>query len=123
MKRPILTLLKTHIYYIENAQLPEPENEPNLFELVKTYQIHSHSRTCWKYNKNECRLLYGPFSVIKQSFQNRLTLGKIFKKERNCSVEKDFDEKVKSYIDNHLNPATVNIIDPRKKFCTAIEHS
>ena len=89
MKRPILTLLKTHyIYYIENAQLPEPENEPNLFELVKTYQIHFHLRTCWKYN-----LSYGPFSVIKQSFQNRLTLGKIFKRERNSSVEKDFAEK------------------------------
>ena len=25
-------------------------------------------------------------------------------------------KKVKSYIDNHLNPAKVNIIDPRKKF-------
>ena len=29
-----------------NARLPQPENEPDIFELVKTYQIHSHSRTC-----------------------------------------------------------------------------
>ena len=44
-----------------NAQWPEPENEPGLFELVKTYQICSHSRTCWKYNKNECRFSHGRF--------------------------------------------------------------
>ena len=29
--------------------LPDPESEPGIFELVKLYQIHSHSRTCWKY--------------------------------------------------------------------------
>lgn len=34
-----------------NTQLPELENEPDFFELVKTDQIHSHSRTCWQYNK------------------------------------------------------------------------
>ena len=34
-----------------NTQLPGLENEPDFFELVKTDQIHSHSRTCWKYNK------------------------------------------------------------------------
>ena len=28
-------------------------------QLVKTYQVHSHSRTCWKYNTNECRFSYG----------------------------------------------------------------
>ena len=38
----------TCIDFIENtlnAQFPEPENEPELFELAKTYQIHSYSRT------------------------------------------------------------------------------
>ena len=29
--------------------LPDPESEPGLFELVKLCQIHSHSKTCWKY--------------------------------------------------------------------------
>ena len=31
-----------------NAQLPNHLNDPELFELVKTYQVHAHSRTCWK---------------------------------------------------------------------------
>ena len=26
-----------------------------LFELFKTYELHAHSNTCWKYNKSECR--------------------------------------------------------------------
>ena len=29
--------------------LPDSESEPGIFELVKLYQIHFHSRTCWKY--------------------------------------------------------------------------
>ena len=31
------------------AQLPDHLKDPELFELVKTYQVHAHSRTCWKY--------------------------------------------------------------------------
>ena len=27
------------------SDLPDPNNEPALFELVKTYQIHRHSKT------------------------------------------------------------------------------
>ena len=44
-----------YVKFIEqtiNAQLPDPLNDPDLFELVKTYQVHAHSKTCWKYNKN-----------------------------------------------------------------------
>ena len=38
-----------------NAQLPDHLEDPKLFELIKTYQVHAHSRICYKYNKNECR--------------------------------------------------------------------
>ena len=44
-----------YVKFIEqtiNAQLPDPLNDPDLFELVKTYQVHAHFKTCWKYNKN-----------------------------------------------------------------------
>ena len=33
----------------------------NQNEHVKAYQIHSHSRTCGKYKKKDCRLSYGRF--------------------------------------------------------------
>ena len=42
-----------------NGQLPKHMNDPELFELVKTYQIHVHSRSCWKYNNNDCCFSFG----------------------------------------------------------------
>ena len=44
-----------YIEFIEktiNAQLPDHSRNPKLFEIVKTYQVHAHSKTCWKYNNN-----------------------------------------------------------------------
>ena len=57
-----------YISFIErtiNAQLPDPQNDSELFELVKTYQVHAHSRTCWKYNKYECCFSHGRFFTEK----------------------------------------------------------
>ena len=51
-----------YIEFIEktiNVQLSEHSNDPELFELVEL--VHAHSRTCWKYNKNECHFLYGQY--------------------------------------------------------------
>ena len=42
-----------------NAQLPNYLNDTELSELVKMYQVQAHPRTCWKYNRNECRFFYG----------------------------------------------------------------
>ena len=96
-------------------QLPESENEPDLFELVKTYQIHSHSRTWMKYNKNECRFSYQRFLVIKL-LQNHLRLKKVDEKNEILVWRKTLLKKFKSYID--LKSLIQNII-----FCTIIEHS
>ena len=57
--------IQTETAYIEfiekviNAQLSDHLEDPELFKLVKTDQVHSHSRTYWKYDKNECRFPYG----------------------------------------------------------------
>ena len=45
------TEYKSFVERTISAALPDPESEPGLFELVKLYQIHYHSRTCWKYKK------------------------------------------------------------------------
>ena len=50
---------KSFVEMTISAGLPDPRSEPEPFELVELYQIHSHSRACWKYLK--CRFLYGPF--------------------------------------------------------------
>ena len=52
--------------------MPDPQNDSELFELVKTYQVHAH---IWR----------------------KAVLG-----------------KVKNYIDDNLNPAKVNVVDPTK---------
>ena len=45
------TEYKSFVKRTISAVLPDPESEPGLFELAKLYQIHSHSRACWKYKK------------------------------------------------------------------------
>lgn len=37
-----------------NAKLPDYETKPGILKLVKSYQIHCHYKTCWKYKKYEC---------------------------------------------------------------------
>ena len=43
------------------ADLPNPETDNSLFELVKTYQIHRHSESCRKYKNDKCRFNFGRF--------------------------------------------------------------
>ena len=43
------------------SDLPDPNTEPLLLELVKTYQIHRHSKTCRKYRNDKCRFCFDQF--------------------------------------------------------------
>ena len=113
-----------YIYLIEkaiNAQLSNHLKDPKVFELVKAYQVHAHSRTCWKYSKNECRL----------SYRRYFTEGEILAKPLDCRFSSDEKQKVlawrntllrqvKSYVDNNLCPAQVNVIDPTKDIFTKL---
>ena len=42
-----------------SSDLLHPNNEPELFELAKNYQIHHHSKTCCKYRNKKCRFRFG----------------------------------------------------------------
>ena len=55
------------------SNLPDPNNEPTLFELVKTYQIHSISKTCRKYRNEKCRFRSGKFFTNKTIIAQPLT--------------------------------------------------
>lgn len=50
---------------IIRADLPDPEREPALFNVVKTFQVHSHSQTCRKYKNTPCRFNFGHFFTDK----------------------------------------------------------
>ena len=62
-----------------NAQFPDHLER---FDLVKTYQVYAHSRTCWKYNKKECPFSYGRYftekAIIAKPFDSKFSNGKRF---------------------------------------------
>ena len=48
-----------------SAVLPDPITFPVLHNLVKTYQTHTHSKTCRKYKNLACRFNFGHFFTEK----------------------------------------------------------
>ena len=107
-----------YIEFIEkiiNAQLPDHLNDLELFDLLKTYQVHTHSRTCWKYNKNECHFSYGRCFTEKTIISKPLD-SKFSNEEKQVILtwRNILLSQFRSYIDNNLYPAKVNVIDPTK---------
>ena len=43
---------------IIQTDLPDADKEPELFDLVKNYQMHRHSKTCQKFKNKSCRFNY-----------------------------------------------------------------
>ena len=53
-----------YVEYIDKhvqAYLPDKDTDPELYELVKKYQTHSHSKSCRKYKNIACRFNFGQF--------------------------------------------------------------
>ena len=101
-----------------NAQLPHHWNDPEQFELVKTCQVHAHSRICWNYN-NECRFSYGRYFTEKAITAKSLDCKFCNDEKQEVSTWRNvLLREVKSYVDNTLNPAKVNLIDPTKDIFT-----
>ena len=75
------------------SDLPDPNNVPALFELGKTYQIHSYSKTCRKYINEKCRFRFGKFFTNKAIFAQSLQI--LFLQMSNCKKcnKKQYSEK------------------------------
>ena len=101
-----------YVEYIDKhvqANLPDENDEPELYEMIKMYQKHNHSKTCKKYKNVSCRFNFGQFFTkqttvaepldqnlddeSKSSLLNR-------RKEILCSVKQKIDEV--------LNPSKEN---------------
>ena len=95
--------------------MPNHLNDSELFELVKTYQVHSHSGNYWKYNKDECRFSYGRYftekTIIAKPLDSKFNNDE---KQEVLAWRNTLLRQVKNYIDNNLNLAKVNVIDPTK---------
>ena len=94
-----------------NAHMLDHLNDPELPELVKTYQVHAHCRTSWKYNKNECRFsdcrYFTEKIIIAKSFHCKFSN---YKKQEVLSWKNTLLLQFKSHINNKLNSAKVNVI-------------
>ena len=108
LKLPTLSLLKKQS--ILSCQTIWKE----LFEIVKTYQVHANLRIFWKYSKNEYRFSYNWYftkkTIVVRPLDSKLSNDE---KEEFLALKNTL-KQVRSYIDNHLNTAKVNVIDPTK---------
>ena len=90
---------------------PNKSENPDLRELVKKYQVHSHSKTCRKYNKNECRFGFPKFFCKRTIISEPLSddFSDVEKHEilvkRNNALN-----KVQDYISTNLHPKKNNIL-------------
>ena len=82
---------QAYIDYIDQhvqAYMPSEEDDPELHNLVKTYQKHTHSRSCRKYKNIQCRFNFGQF------FTNTTIVAEL--------LSDDLDEAIKSdLLDKH----------------------
>ena len=102
----------SYINNIVNTSLPDHSNK-ELYELVKMYQLHRHSKTCRKYKNKPCRFNFGRF------FCERTIIAKpipeaVSESERSVLLgqRSSILSKVKKYINDELNPKNHNFFDP-----------
>lgn len=71
---------------IVNEFLPNRNEQPELYELVKSYQLHRHS--CWKYKNQLCRFnferLFSKESTVAESLPVDM-----LKVEENLTLQKN----------------------------------
>ena len=119
LNSPKLTKSNTEEYtsWVNNiirTDPPDPCTEPDLFELVKTYQIHQHSKTCRKYKNEKGRFNLVNFSKTELSLHNPCQILKsVDEKNEIMGNKKLMLKKVRQYIDSELNPS-------KKAFTTSL---
>ena len=96
--------------------VPDPIKNPDLFKLLTTYQVHSHSKSYRKYKNEKCRYHFGKF-FTDYTIISILLDGNLPEDVRNSNLnERDrILGNVKEYISNNLNPKKRNILNPLKE--------
>lgn len=121
LNAPTLTKndIEEYIRFIDaivKAYVPDHDANPDLFNLVTTYQIHAHSKSCRKYKNTPCRYQFGRFfskeTIVATPLSTDLSE---FERNEILQQRQDILDKVKIFIDNHLNPKTRNILFPTKE--------
>ena len=104
-----------HIDSVISANVPNRDENPKLWSLVTKYQIHSHSRTCSKYRKNECRFQFGKFFCKRTILSEPLPEDMDENEKHEILVSRsNVLQTVQEFIDSNLHPKKRNILDPEK---------
>ena len=103
---------QAYIHFIDEhvqACLPDQSQDPELHEFVKTYEKHSHSKTCRKYKNIKCRFNFGHFftnkTIVAETLSDDLNPEK---KTSTIDRQKEILRLVKEKIDEVLNPSKAN---------------
>ena len=85
--------------------MPDPVSKTELFELVKTFQVHQHSKRYRKYRNDKCKFHFEKFfpssAIVAETLSNDMS------EETKIQVLKNRNvllSKIKRYIDTDLNP-------------------
>ena len=106
------------------ADLPDPNKDTKLWNLVSVYQIHRDSKTCRKYRNEKYRFYIGKYftshTVIVKPLPND-TPDEL--KVKVMEKRKKILRKVKG---TELNPSKINLYDPARddfKVVSSIEYT
>ena len=74
--------------------LPDPNEEPELWNLICTHQIHRHSKTCRKYRNEKYRFHFGKYFTSCTSIAEPLLndIPEKIKGRSNGEKKEDFEE-------------------------------
>ena len=105
--------------WLENtisACLPDPKVDSTLYELVKTYQIHQHSKTCRRYKNDNCCFLFGRFFTDKTIVAKPLNSNLSDAKKKEILTERsNILKTVSDYINEYLNPSKHYFYDVQRE--------
>ena len=107
---------------ILHAFLPDRNENPELHELVKLYQLHRHSRTRRKYKNEVCRFKFG--KIFPKKMLVAEPLPDSMPEEMKVLVLRKRSEilqKVKDYVNNFLNPCKINFFEPSRYDFTEVK--
>ena len=95
------------------VEIPDKNENPDLHDKVKKFQIHAHSQSCRKYKRKKCRFsfprLFTDETIIAKPF-----VGTHECKKRVMEEKSKIIKAVTEYIEENLNPRKCNIYDSDK---------